>query len=273
MSSLKMYCLSLDPKHLGIIKKINYIPVGLGEENFTNEWLSDRTENHISLKNKFYGEYTFHYWIWKNYQDKIGDDWVGFCQYRKFWSLKKSGIQNVSFEHFNENILKEIPKEFLKYETILGEPLFINQFRFSKFIKNNLKTMINEPSLFLNKKKRTIKFHFDMMHGLGNLDKAIELLELEERNDFTEFVNTNVSFNPQNMLICKSKSFLTSYYNSIFPWLTRCEKIFGFEDLKGYGLQRIYAFLAERYMSYWFQKYTKFKIMPIFFKDISDYLD
>ena len=270
---MKMYCITIYDEHYDKINKLGYLPVGLGKNIKSKSFLSDYEGQNISDKNPYYGEYTFHYWLWKNKVNFQKNEWIGFCQYRKFWSLKKSGIQNVSFEYFNEYILKEIPKEFLKYETILGEPLFINQFRFSKFIKNNLKTMINEPSLFLNKKKRTIKFHFDMMHGSGNLDKAIELLESEERNDFTEFVNTNVSFNPQNMLICKSKSFLTSYYNSIFPWLTRCEKIFGFRDLKGYGLQRIYAFLAERYMSYWFQKYTKFKIMPIFFKDISDYLD
>ena len=185
----------------------------------------------------------------------------------------KSGIQNVSFKLFNDFILKDIPKEYLNYDTILGEPLFINQFRLSKFLKNNIKTMVKNPSLFLNKKKRTIKFHFDMMHGSNNLDKAIELLDNKEKNDFKNFVNTNVSFNPQNMLICKSKKILISYYESIFPWLERCENVFGFDDLKGYGLQRIYAFLAERYMSYWFQKYTKYKIMPIFFKDLTDYLE
>ena len=32
----------------------------------------------------------------------------------------------------------------------------------------------------------------------------------------------------------------------------------------------IYGFLAERYMSYWFKKYTKFKTLPIIFQDISE---
>ena len=36
-------------------------------------------------------------------------------------------------------------------------------------------------------------------------------------------------------------------------------------------MRRIYGFLAERYLSYWFQKYTKFKTAPILFKDISDF--
>ena len=108
-----------------------------------------------------------------------------------------------------------------------------------------------------------------MMHGEGNLLKAINLLDLQEKKDFELFLDNSVSFNPHNMFICKSKKTLELYYESLFPWLERCESEFGF-DLDGYGLKRIYGFLAERYMSYWFQKYTKFKLMPIIFKDISD---
>jgi hypothetical protein len=106
------------------------------------------------------------------------------------------------------------------------------------------------------------------MHGNGNLDKAISLLDQIDRKDFNDFVNSEVSFNPHNMFICKSNETLNKYYESIFPWLERCEKKFGFE-LDGYGLKRIYGFLAERYMSFWFKKYTKFSTMPIIFKDIS----
>ena len=72
------------------------------------------------------------------------------------------------------------------------------------------------------------------------------------------------------MFICRSKKILENYYKSIFPWLERCEKEFGFE-FKGYGLRRIYGFLAERFMSFWFRKYTKFKIIPIVFKDLKDF--
>ena len=73
------------------------------------------------------------------------------------------------------------------------------------------------------------------------------------------------------MFICKSKKILKKYYESVFPWLEKCEKEFGFENLKGYGMKRIYGFLAERYMSYWFQKYTNYKTLPIIFKDLTDF--
>ena len=37
------------------------------------------------------------------------------------------------------------------------------------------------------------------------------------------------------MFICNSKKILNNYYNSVFPWLKKCEKEFGFK-LDGSGL-------------------------------------
>jgi hypothetical protein len=54
----------------------------------------------------------------------------------------------------------------------------------------------------------------------------------------------------------------------VFPWLEKCEKIFGFEKLQSYNKIRIYGFLAERFMSYWFQKNTKYTTMPVIIYDI-----
>ena len=62
------------------------------------------------------------------------------------------------------------------------------------------------------------------------------------------------------------------FYNEIFPWLKNCEQLFGFNDLKGYGLIRIYGFLAERFMSYWFKKNAKYTELPILFHDINNHL-
>ena len=265
-----MYCITLNPGHLNIIKDLNYIPVGLGNANYNLDWITDKGKKEISKKNPYYGEYTFHYSIWKNNLPNE-TEWTGFCQYRKFWILDQNKQNSNNYEDFKSLILKFIPDEFNNLDAILGEEIFINQFRFSKFLKHNFKKMILNPSLFFNKSKRNIKFHFDMMHGQGNLEKAIEMLESDERKDFREFVNNNTSFNPHNMFICKTKKVLFDYYSSVFPWLERCEKIFRFENLKGYGLQRIYGFLAERYLSYWFKKYTKYSVLPIIFKDISDF--
>jgi len=254
-----------------MIKNLGYVPVGLGEKLFSNEWLSDKTDVNISIKNPYYGEYTFHYWLWKNHKIDF-NGWIGFCQYRKFWSKELGNFKIDNFNNLQNLTAKEIPLKLADHESIIGENIFINQFRLSKFVKHNFKKIFFNPTLLFDKKKRTIKFHFDMMHGDGNLDKAIKLLPKKEKDDFTYFVNQEISFNPHNMFICKNKEILFSYYESLFPWLDDCEKIFGFNKLNTYGLKRIYGFLAERYCSYWFKKYTKFATMPIIFKDMGDFL-
>ena len=83
-------------------------------------------------------------------------------------------------------------------------------------------------------------------------------------------MNKETSFNPHNMFICKTE-ILKNYYDVVFPWLKRCEEVFGINELKGYGLQRIYGFLAERFLSYWFNRNFNIKEYPIFVKDLSDY--
>ena len=271
MKNLKMFCLSLEPGHYEFIKRLQYIPVGLGEINFSKNWFTDKSGANISKKNKYYGEYTFHYWLWKNYLDSNFDDtnsWIGFCQYRKFWSTRSDNLLPNSIDELKPLILTEIPKLYDDYDVILGDPYFINQLKIMKFLKRGFKLIVKNPSYLFDKKKRNIKFHFDLMHGNKNLDKAIELLEGDDRKDFNEFVNSRTYFNPQNMFICKSKKILKNYYSTLFPWLERCEKLFGFENLKGFGQIRIYTFLAERFMSYWFQKNAKTKTMPIVFYDI-----
>ena len=96
-----------------------------------------------------------------------------------------------------------------------------------------------------------------MYHGHGNLDKAIDLLDNQNKENFRKFVESENAFNPYNMLLCKSQKILKEYYDSLFNWLSRCEAIFGFNMSDSYGSVRIYGFLAERYLSYWFQKNSK----------------
>ncbi len=95
MDSLNIYCLTLFNNHYEKILEKNYVPVGLGNEHFSDKWLTDKNKNSISNKNKFYGEYTFHYNLWKNQIIKQEqNNWIGFFTYRRFWSqtskLKKN---------------------------------------------------------------------------------------------------------------------------------------------------------------------------------------
>ena len=264
-----MFCISLEPNHYNFIKSLDYVPVGLGEKEFNADWFRDKPNINISKKNKHYGEYTFHYWIWKNYLEQINHEWVGFCQYRKFWTLKNYDNQKLSIQEIPNIVLKKIPDDFKNYDVIMGEPYYINQRKIMKFLKKGLKIIIKNPKVLIDESSRNIRFHFDLMHGENNLYKAVNLLDHENKNDFWDYVNTKNYFHPHNMFICKN-SFLKKYYEVIFPWLEKCESIFGFENLKGYDLTRIYGFLAERFLSYWFTKNAKLKTMNITFYDINN---
>ena len=270
MKDLSMFCLSLYPEHLNNLKKLHYKPVGLGIYNFNNEWIGDNTGQNISNKNKYYGEYTFHYWFWKNMIDNISDkDWIGFCAYRRYWAnnnLRSEDIEkNINNNNFKEYVLQNIKVEWSNYETILGKRIPFAKFKISKIIKNGGTESIlrNFKSFITN--KTTIKFHFDVFHGNGKLNQAVDLLDKNEREDFRIFINSQ-SFNKENMFICRSKKIIKEYYKSVFSWLEKCESIFGF-NLNSWHEIRIYAFLAERYLSYWFNKYSSVKEWPIFFYD------
>ena len=79
---------------------------------------------------------------------------------------------------------------------------------------------------------------------------------------FKKFVNTSTSFNPHIMFIAKP-TIAKKWFDKLFSWLFRCEKVFGFHNLSGYDTTRLYAYLAERYLSFWFKKYTKYIEWPV----------
>ena len=126
-----------------------------------------------------------------------------------------------------------------------------------KLLKRGWRNILKNPKVIYDQKKQTIKLHFDMHHGYGILDKAIDLLNEKDRIEFRKFVSENRKFNPHLMLITKKK-ILNLWFKDLFKWLFKCEKVFGFKNLKGYDQQRLYAYLGERYLSFWFRKYTRY---------------
>ena len=131
MKIKNIYCLCLHNELLDVVKKLNYIPVGLGENLFDSEWIKDDMGTNISEKNKFYGEHSFHYWFWKNKIDKIEDnEWIGFCAYRRLWVNKNYSENKTIYE----NALQEIPDEWSNYDTILGDEMNLTHLKFMKVL-------------------------------------------------------------------------------------------------------------------------------------------
>ena len=263
MDNLKIYCMCLENNYLDIVKKLNYIPVGLKNKNFSNEWLLDDTLENISEKNPYYGEYTFYYWYWKNIlKKKEKDEWVGFCSYRELWGDNNNSPQKNSIN----SLLKSVPEQWYEYDAIIGEPTILHRPKLTKILKYGKISLLRNFKEIFNK-KFSIKFHFDMFHGNGNLDKAISVLPEKDKKDFRHFVENNHSFNQGNMFISKSSKVIDSYFNDVFSWLKNCEEIFGF-NLEGYNKIRMYTFLAERYLPFWFKKNTKYLEWPVVHCDI-----
>ena len=265
MDELSIYCMSINDSNLNTIKNLNYIPVGLKNDNFSKEWVRDNTGDNISNKNSYYGEYTFYYWYWKNLlQYKKNNEWVGFCSYREYWG---NNVNNKS-NNLKDLVLQKFYPEWSNYETIIGKPLFVGGTKIIKIIKYGKMALIQNPKAIFSKKGRTNKWQFDMFHGVNKLDKAIDLLPEKDREEFRVYTRTENSFARGNMFITKSSKIMSEYFDYIFKWLSKCENVFGF-NLKGYSQIRIYTYIAERFLPFWFKKYTKYLEWPVIYYDIN----
>ena len=241
------------------LKYLEQLPVklvGVGKNIFSKKYISCLNGKNIQKKEKNYSELTFHYWFWKNRLKFYNtNSWIGFCQKRRFWT--KSNKKIKSLKELKKNIITKAPKQWNKYESIICKPIRVDKTKKMKLIKRGLKNLIENPSIFFNEKKRSIKLHFDMHHGHGILEDSIRFLKTQDREEFREYVNNNRKFNPHIMFISK-KHILNKWFIDLFDWLFKCEKFFGLSNLKGYDQERLYAYLAERYLSFWFKKYTKY---------------
>jgi hypothetical protein len=259
MKKIEMYCVT--NKVVEHLHKTNYNIGWVGKEKSPRSYVNCADEDNIFFKEKYYSELTFHYWYWKNRLNLQNVRWIGFCQKRRFWIKKKSTGKKIDYLNFRDHILDDLPTEFLDYDSILCNPINVNNVKKSKLFKRGFRSIIKDPSIIFNTNKQNLLLHFDMHHGYGNMEKAIKLINVEDRVDFLDYLKNSTSFNPNIMFIAKS-SIANKWFNVLFPWLLRCEKVFGFSKLSGYDTQRLYAYLAERYLSFWFKKHTNYLNWP-----------
>ena len=253
MNKLQIFCVTNE--RINYLEDSKLLLAGVGKKKFNRKYITCLKGKNIQHKEKNYSELTFHYWFWKNKLTKFNSNtWIGFCQKRRFW-LKKN-IKVKSNKTLKKTLIFKPDKKWKKYNSIICKPIRVDNPNKMKIIKRGWRNLLEDPSVFFNSKKQTIKLHFDMHHGYKVLDKAINKLNKKDRKPFRKFVNENTSFNPHIMFISKKK-IINKWFNDLFKWLFKCEKIFGFSKLKGYDQERLYAYLAERYLSFWFRKYTK----------------
>ena len=256
MNKLNIYCVT--NKRVKILEDSTYNLAWVGKEKAPSGYLKCDSDNNIYFKEKYYSELTFHYWYWKNLLNLEKNEWIGFCQKRRFWIKPDIEINHMNKTNIRKYLITEPLEDWKKYESIICKPIKISGAKKIKILKRGWKNLINDPLILFDNKRENIKLHFDMHHGYGNLDLAIEEIDEIDKDEFKKFIRQKNHFNPHIMFISKPQV-ANKWFNVLFPWLERCEKKFGFDKLKGYDTTRLYAFLAERYLSFWFKKYTKYK--------------
>lgn len=84
-SLAKIFSIYFNPQPVYKNDLIEPIQAGCSINHFDLGLLRDDTGDHVSFKNKYYGELTVWYWVWKNYLPEHPDlQYIGFCHYRRF---------------------------------------------------------------------------------------------------------------------------------------------------------------------------------------------
>jgi hypothetical protein len=231
MQKLEIYCTTI--KYYKILEKLpSYIiPLGLGEESYPKDWLTEKNGENISSLNKYYAEFTGLYWVWKNRIQHLNkDDLIGNCHNRVLW------LNNM----------------YKKKKKFLFSNLYSNLLKPDNDIFNNSDVIQVQPITF---KKKSLLVDFEEIHKTNALKKCINYLDTSERTKFEKHLNGNKIF-PHNMFITKVH-FFEKYCEIIFPWLDRCFKYCMENNLCNNYNTRLPAFLAERFTSYWFDQFEK----------------
>ena len=188
MSDLNIYCIT--NKRLKFLEDFCYNLAWVGQNKIPNNYLGCNNKINIYYKEKYYSELTFQYWYWKNLLNLEKKEWIGFCQKRRFWIKKNSKILDISKSNIKENLLTESHENWKSYESIICNPIDISGAKKIKIIKRGWKNLLKDPFILFNKDKENIALHFDMHHGYGNLDLAIEEVQEQDKKEFRKFVYT-----------------------------------------------------------------------------------
>ena len=228
---MKIFCTAI--KYYRIIDKLpkNILPLGLGKADYPSHWLTEKKGDNINHLNKYFGEATGIYWIWKNYLDKIDSkEFIGFCQYRRLW--------------LNNLYLNKQKKDYSSlYSKLLTDDNLIFQ---------NKETVLLQPTILKNE---NLMEQFEKIYGKNILRRCIDFLPTKDKDDFFKYLNGN-QFSICNMFITKISVF-DKYCEEMFPWINHCyEYCLKNNLLLGHNM-RLPIFIIERFTSYWFEKYSK----------------
>lgn len=250
MHKFDIYCLSVNEYEFFKYLPKNIIPLILNNKITSSKYLYDNNGLNINYLNKYYGELTGIFWVFKNLIHYYNDyDRIGFCQYRRFFL---NDVYYHNYKNINTNLFSKL---LVKKTDIFN----LNE------------TIMIKPTIHKNE---NLYDHFKNNHDEKVLQKSFELLNNEDSILFRNYLLSN-EYSICNMFVTKVYIF-KKYCNFVFPLL---EKILDFclkEGLCSNINTRLPAFFIERFTSYWFLKnskvgYLSFALLDNYF--MSNYLN
>ena len=234
MSKLDIYCLTSKEfeffKHL----PLNIIPLGLGGNQFPENFINENKGENIAKLNKYLAEMTGIYWVYKNKIHKYNEnDFLGFCHYRRLWLCNKFEKKHNIKKKLSEVLLSETSDIFNNAEVILLDPTYL--------------------------KNENIYDHFKNNHGDDIIQEAFKLLENDIATDFKKYLN-NRSFSLCNMFITKPDIFI-NFCDFIFPLIFELLKFCKSNNLCIEKNIKLPAYFMERFTSFWFHNNYKVKYL------------
>ena len=144
MNSLNIFCVTDKP--LKYLEDLNIKLVGVGKRKFSQKYITCLKGNNIQKKEKYYSELTFHYWFWKNkLKNYRNNDWIGFCQKRRFWTKNSSKIEKL--KDLKKGIITRPKKKWSKYESIICKSIRVDNPKRMKLIKRGWRNILKDPSI------------------------------------------------------------------------------------------------------------------------------
>jgi len=235
MNKFHIYCLSVDEYTFFKYLPKNIIPLILNDKKIKDNYLNGSTKDNIHHLNKYLGEFTGIYWVYKNKINEYNDnDLIGFCQNRRFFLNDEYIV--------NHKINSDLFSKLLSIETD---------------IFNKSKTIMVTPQKLKNE---NIYDHFKNNHSEKLMKESFKILDQNNSKLFQEYLKNN-EYSVCNMFITRVNIFKI-YCKFIFPFLNKILEFCLKENLCQNKNIRLPAFFIERFTSFWFHNYFQVDYLP-----------
>ena len=125
MPNLKIFCVT--DKEVKFLENTDYNIGWVGSNIPPKNYILSNDKDNIFFKEKYYSELTFHYWYWKNLLNLKSNDWIGFCQKRRYWIIKESSNLKLDESNIYKNLLNKVDDEWNGFDAVICEPVSLNK--------------------------------------------------------------------------------------------------------------------------------------------------